>query len=1456
VGAGVTETRVAATTITLAGAAGDISTYLDTASRIQYTAPKNANGQDVAMITVSASDGNGGSLAADPAINIDVTAVNDLPVFAGLDGTPSFTEGGSAVLLDSNVTVTDEELTALNGGNGNFAGASLVIARNGGANSVDEFSIASSGNLTVAGSNISAGGNVIAGFDTGSLAGQVTVSFQDTGTTPTTALVNEVLQAIRYANSSDDPASSVQLDWTFSDGNSGDAQGTGANPGTVTGSTTVTNTNVNDPPNLTATGGNPNYQEGNAASDLYNTVTADTVEDTGATDRFTSLSLTVTNVSDGASEILTFDGSDVALTDGNSVMTATNTLDVSVSVMGPTATVSFSSASLSEAQTATLVDGLAYRNTSDDPATGSARFVTITGITDDGGTANGGNDSAAPNITSTVSLISVNDPPVIGNLAGDTSAVEAGGPGTNIDDGGDATVGNVDSVDYNGGALIITDKGANNTANGDFAVDGTNATAGGDGTIAAGETIAVGGVSIGTVHATNDGQGGNPLQIDFNANADNARAQTLLRNIGWRAAAGTGAQTFTATLNDGDGTANGGDPEAGADFSMVLGNEPTLGGAPADATITEDTTTAIDLSAYSVGDADGDTVTLTLAVNAGTIATTDGDGTTGGVTIAGSGNATMTLEGTAADLNTYLDNASKVEYTPVENSTTSATLTVTPRDSLLVGTADTIAIGITAVNDPPTFSGPLSDVTVNEDDSVPSISFTVDDVESGGAGVDVSATSDNQMLVPDANLSVSNDGGEGRTLDVTLVPDRNGMANITVTLDDGTDSAADSFTLTVNPQNDAPGVSLDQNANTIAENNPGDVTVAQITILDDSEAGSTNNLSLSGADASDFTIMGTDLNFTGSADFESKATYEVDVEVDDPAIGSAPDDTAGFVLSISDAPDDPTVTAPPDLTGANALGATALYTEVDLERDGAATASDDEDGTLTPEPKNVDNPAWLRPGTHTITWSVTDTGGATATEDQIVEVRPRAALGPNRTVQEGTPVQLPIQLNGAPIDGTTPSITFDVAAGGTATATDYAALGAPGTVTFLAPDTVIGFDVLAGDAAGESPETLVIETTSASQAALAQRKQATVTITEDNEAPMVRLSAAQSGGADPAVVIDKSAGNVTVSADTRDATLPGSMTFDWTASGLTDTDGSANDADFVFSPAGLNPGLYTLSVEATDNGSPAETGSARIALRILDSLPALGTGDTDKDGRADNDADEGRADRDGDRIPDYRDPYHDTNTVHQALSDSAGYRLETEPGLNLAQGMVAFAVEADGARVTANETETVTGWRDNRDNVGGRFDFTLSGLPDPGASARVVIPQRSAIPDKPVYRLTGVLGNWQTFETGPENALASAPGAPGYCPPPDDPSFTTGLTPGHHCVRLTLEDGGMNDADGQANGRIRTTGGVTRERQTPDRMEAPERVEVDSSGGGWSPGWLWSLGFFMTLRMLRSRKII
>jgi VCBS repeat-containing protein len=78
------------------------------------------------------------------------------------------------------------------------------------------------------------------------------------------------------------------------------------------------------------------------------------------------------------------------------------------------------------------------------------------------------------------------------------------------------------------------------------------------------------------------------------------------------------------------------------------------------------------------------------------------------------------------------------------------------------------------------------------------------------------------------------------------------------------------------------------------------IKVADIVITDD--AIGTNNLTVTGADAAAFEVDSTGLYIRAGTllDFETKASYSVTVNVDDPGLGATPDASTGFTLSVTD----------------------------------------------------------------------------------------------------------------------------------------------------------------------------------------------------------------------------------------------------------------------------------------------------------------------------------------------------------------------------------------------------------------------------------------------------------------------------------------------------------------------------------------------------------------------------
>lgn len=801
---------------------------------------------------------NGGSTAfssATDTASVTISAVSDAPVFSGLDGAPSFTEGGAVVQLDADATISDLELDALNGGNGDYSGATLTLARNGGSDASDLFSLVSGGNLTMAGGpdgggTVSAGGNVIATLaNTG--PGQLQLSFADNGTVPTTALVNETLQAIRYRNGSDDPGASVQLDYTLSDGG---ASGSG--------SVTVAVTEVNDAPTLTVTGQDPDYAEGAAASVLFSGVTASTIE-SGQT--LTGLTLTVTNVSDGANEILGIDGSDLALTDGNSITSATSGLAINCSVSGSTATVSFSGATLSEAALQTLVGGLSYRNGSDTPTTGSNRVVTITDLTDSG--ANGGSDDnrAALSLSSTVSLTAVNDAPVVSNAFTETSQIVAGAGAQNVDLFDDATVSNADSADYNGGFLTLAQTAG--TTNGSWSLDGTDATSGGDAAVSAGETVQVGGSSIGTVDVTDDGQGGNTLTIHFSsADATSANLQTLLQNLNYSAPSGLGDRTFDVTLNDADGTANDGDADDSGSFTIsVTPNPPVIGNLDGDSANAAEEGGAVPLDSdgnATVTDADsatfdGGSVTVSVTGNADAASDrlsvdTGGSislaGTTAGANVSVSGTVIGTLGNNIAAGNDFvvhlnadatparvqaLLQALTFEATGDNPAASTRTLDIAVSDGVASDTVS-VSVAVSAQNDVPQLVGLPADLSFTEDTqaTLDLSAATLSDVDTtGSVTLTLTASAGTLSASSAGGVTAGGSGTASLTLTATIADldtfldgahishtpgaDLSGNDATTISLsvnDGGSDTSLGSVNLDISAVNDAPVIATNAGA--------------------------------------------------------------------------------------------------------------------------------------------------------------------------------------------------------------------------------------------------------------------------------------------------------------------------------------------------------------------------------------------------------------------------------------------------------------------------------------------------------------------------------------------------------------------------------------------------------------------------------------------------------------------
>ncbi len=457
-----------------------------------------------------------------------------------------------------------------------------------------------------------------------------------------------------------------------------------------------------------------------------------------------------------------------------------------------------------------------------------------------------------------------------------------------------------------------------------------------------------------------------------------------------------------------------------------------------------------------------------------------------------------------------------------------------------------------------------------------------------------------------------------------------------------------------------------------------------------------------------------------------------------------------------------------------------------------------------------------------------------------------------------------VRLNGdAPAWEATPigSATVNYSVSGTAgNPADHSAVS--GTLTFAVDDYEedITFNVIA-DGVVDPNETIVFELASATNAVIGSKKTHTVTILEDNITPRASLQFTQG-----TVVSSAYTGSpITIDARPIDANSLQTLSCDWSG-----TDNAllppGIEADCVATPSWLvnTPvaGNYLIDVVVTDNGSPAKsTRVSRILHVAAGAAVALGTVNSDNEGG--NDAAEGFADDDGDGIPAYLDAIAATNLIPDQTGDiTKALILETEPGLTLRRGTTTQAANLFGALVSDLDIArfgSVSGGapinsEDELEHVGGIYDFEIDGL-IPGTSARIVIPLQSGIPKDARYRKYNPATGWSDFVVDANNQVESATGELGACPEPGSSAYLSGLNYLDNCIQLTIQDGGLNDTDNQANGVIHDPATVGVQITEPEGFK---EVEDGSGGGRVSPlllAMLLVLGGFAFRRRQRAIRI-
>ena len=1057
------------------------------------TATPVANSSGTTTITLTVSDG---SLTATDTFTVTVNSVNDAPTITNVTNQTINEDGTTGSLAftvnDLETAATALTVTRTSSNTTLFPLANVVLGGSGPSRTVTATPVANSGGTTTITLTVSDG----------------SLTASDTFTVTVNA-VNDAPTISNVANQTiNEDGTTGALAFTIND------QETAATSLTVTKSSS--NTTLFPVGNVVLGG-----------SGAGRTVTATPVANSSGT---ATITLTVTDPG-GAAATDTFT---VTVNSVNDAPTITNVANQTINEDGTTGSLAFTVNDLETAATALTVTRTSSNTTLFPLAnivlgsTGASRTVTATPVANSSGTTTITLTVSDGALTATdtfvVTVNAVNDAPTISNVANQT-----------INE--DGTTGSlpftVNDQETAAGSLTVTRSSSNTTL---FPL--ANVVLGGSGaarTVTATPVANSSGSATITLTVTDPGGAAASDTFTVTVNAVNdAPTISNVANQSINEDGTTGALAFTV-----------GDAESAASLltvtrtssntTLIPNAAVVIGGSGASRTVTvtpaanQNGTATITLTVTDPGGAaasDTFTVTVNSVNDAPTITNIanqniNEDGTTGSLafTVNDLETAATALTVTRTSSNTTLfplanvvlgsTGASRtVTATPVANSSGTTTITLTVSDGALTAT-DTFTVTVNAVNDAPTISN-VANQTITEDGTTGSLAFTVNDQETAAASLTVTRSSSNTTLFPLANV-VLGGSGPSRTVTATPVANSGGTTTITLTVSDGSLTATDTFTVTVNAVNDAPTIS---NVANQTINEDGTTGALAFTVGDTESAASLLTVTRT---SSNTTLIpnanvviggsGASRTVTVTPAANQNGTATVTLTVTDPG-GAAASDT--FTVTVNAVNDAPTISnvANQTINEDGTTGALA-FTVGDTESSASllAVTRTSNNTTLIPNAAVVIGgsgpsrtvtvtPAASQNGTAMITLTVTDPGGAAASETFTVTVNavndaPTITNVTNQTINE---------------DGTTGSLAFTINDQETAATSLTVTRSSSNTTLFPLANVVLGGSgaartVTATPVANSSGTTTI--TLTVSDGALTATDTFVVTVNAVNDAPTI-----------------------------------------------------------------------------------------------------------------------------------------------------------------------------------------------------------------------------------------------------------------------------------------------------------------------------------------------------------------
>ena len=396
-----------ATVIDTTVAVSDVDSVNLVGASVQITGGYT-NGQDVLSFTNTATitatfvptrhpqpqrHGHGGELPGRPA-GREVLNTSENPSTAVRTVAWTVTDGSAT----SNAPTSTINITAVNDAPVVTAGNTLTYTESQGATAVSPaLTVTDADSTNLTGATVQITGGYLSSEDVLSMAtaGAISATFNSgTGTltltgSDTVANYQAALRTVKYDNISESPSTiSRTVTWIATDGTDSSSP--------VTSSITVVS--VNDAPVVTA-GGSLTYTENDPASVIDNTITVSDVDSANMTGATVTISGNFASGQDVLS-MATLGPISAAYNAGTGTLTLTGT-DTAANYQAALRTVK-------------------YTNSSENP---SSLSRTITWVVNDGA----GSNNLSAGVTSTITVVAVNDAPVLAN-AGVATFTEDGGP--------------------------------------------------------------------------------------------------------------------------------------------------------------------------------------------------------------------------------------------------------------------------------------------------------------------------------------------------------------------------------------------------------------------------------------------------------------------------------------------------------------------------------------------------------------------------------------------------------------------------------------------------------------------------------------------------------------------------------------------------------------------------------------------------------------------------------------------------------------------------------------------------------------------------------------------------------------------------------------------------------------------------------------------------------------------